>query len=315
MVRSFWYAAESGALRIAARHWRGRLRDLGVTNLTLSRYRQSLERFLGWELAYLGGVATTVAQLDEHLALYTEYLWENGDGRAAASQTLAAAQHFLLRRRAFPQAWALVRIWGTHELPQRTPPLPISVLLALMGVAWAENRPEIAAALILGFKGFLRTGELLAARYGHVSLQGASSVVLALPMTKIGARRGQQEVVCFECPLASALLRVAAWGRAPGDTILGVGNTAFRSWWARALGKLSLNADVLRPYSIRRGGATWCLQQTGALETVLLRGRWSSSTVARGYLQEGLALLAQASLSPESRELMTHFTELLRGAL
>ena len=62
-----------------------------------------------------------------------------------------------------------------------------------------------------------------------------------------------------------------------------------------------LNLEVLRPYSICRGGVTWALQQAASLELVLLRGRCSSSAAARGYLQEGLALPAQAALSREPR--------------
>ena len=313
-MRSFWYAADNVGPRIHARRLRGRLRDLGVSNLTLARYRQSVERFVGWELSYLGGVACSLELLDEHLAHYVEYLWENGDGRASASQTLAACQHFLLRRRAFPQAWSLVRIWGQFELPQRTPPLPMLVLLALAGIAIAGGKPEFAAGLLLAFRGFLRTGELLACRFGHISLRD-NNVIVALPLTKIGARRGQQEVVTFECRLTAHLLQQAAIGRAPGDTVLGVGVHAFRTWWNLSLAKLELNSEVLRPYALRRGGATWELQQSANLELVLLRGRWSSSTVARGYLQEGLALLAQSALSPESRRLMQFYAEQLRLSL
>jgi hypothetical protein len=97
--------------------------------------------------------------------------------------------------------------------------------------------------------------------------------------------------------------------------VVGVGVGGFRAWWGAALAKIQLSSDVLRPYSLRRGGATWSLQQTGSLEAVLFRGRWSSSVAARGYLQEGLALLAQASLSPESRQEMSFFHALLRQQL
>ena len=177
----------------------------------------------------------------------------------------------------------------------------------------AENRPEFAAGLLVGFRGFLRTGELLQCRFGHVSLQPNGHIVIALPHTKIGATRGQQEVVTFGCPLTDALLRKAAFNRAPCETILAVGVTAFRNWWNRALDMLGLNSSVLRPYCLRRGGATWALQQTGNLEAVLFRGRWTSSVTARAYLQEGMALLAQAALTPESRSAMRHYQAFLRS--
>ena len=315
MVRSHWYAAEDASLRLRARHARGRLRDLGISNLTLGRYRDAVEAFLGWSLFYCGGVARTMEELDTHLSLYVEYLWENGEGQARASQTLVGCQHFLTRRRAFPQAWALCRTWGTFELPQRTPPLPVRVLLAMAGVAMAEQRPQFAAALLLAFRGFLRTGELLQCRFGHISLRPNGHIVVALPMTKIGARRGQQEVITFQCALTTRLLRMAAVDRAPGETVVGTGVTGFRAWWASALRRLDLDPAILKPYALRRGGATFELMQTSNLEAVLLRGRWSSTTVARGYLQEGMALLAQAALTPTSRFWLAEYTKVLEQAL
>jgi hypothetical protein len=188
-------------------------------------------------------------------------------------------------------------------------------LLALAGVAIAENRFNFAAGLLVGFRGFLRTGELLQCRFAHIALRPGDHVVIALPLTKIGARRGQQEVVAFQCPITCRLLTLAAFDRAPGETILGCGISAFRAWWNQGIRKLLLDPTVLRPYSLRRGGATWTLQQSGNMELVLFRGRWSSSTAARGYLQEGMALLAQAALTPEARGTLQLYHDVLRRAV
>ena len=112
---------------------------------------------------------------------------------------------------------------SAQTIDQRTPPMPISVLMGLVGSAAAQDRPEFAAGILLAFRGFLRTGELLAFRFGHISIRG-DKVIAAFPLAKIGARRGQQEVVTFECAVTSHLLQVAALNRAPGDTVLGCWN-------------------------------------------------------------------------------------------
>ena len=135
----------------------------------------------------------------------------------------------------------------------------MSILLPLGGVAAAEDRPDSAAGISLAFRGFLRTGGLLACCFGHISVRG-HDIVAALPLTKIGARRGQQEVVTFKCPLTRLFLLRAAHIFLPGDTVLGCGSTAFRSWWTLCLRKIQINPDVLRPYALRRGGAAWKLQ-------------------------------------------------------
>ena len=74
MTRLYWYAAQDASLRIQARRVRGRLRDLGISNRTLERYRVSVEYVLWWELCHFHGVARPIDQLDSHLAAYVEYL-------------------------------------------------------------------------------------------------------------------------------------------------------------------------------------------------------------------------------------------------
>ena len=48
-----------------------------------------------------------------------------------------------------------------------------------------------------------------------------------------------------------------------------------------------------RPYSLRRGGATYWFQRHQNLDRILLQGRWHTQKSARIYLNEGLAVLAQ----------------------
>ena len=51
-----------------------------------------------------------------------------------------------------------------------------------------------------------------------------------------------------------------------------------------------------RPYSLRRGGATFWLQQHGSFDKLLMQGRWASQKTARIYINEELALLADLKL-------------------
>ena len=57
-----------------------------------------------------------------------------------------------------------------------------------------------------------------------------------------------------------------------------------------------------RPYSLRRGGATALFQQTGSMEMALLKGRWSSTKVAKIYLSDGLSYLPGLTFSSEARQ-------------
>ena len=52
----------------------------------------------------------------------------------------------------------------------------------------------------------------------------------------------------------------------------------------------------LKPYSLRRGGATWFFEATGNLSLTLERGRWAHSNTAKTYLVSGLAAMQSAHI-------------------
>ena len=63
---------------------------------------------------------------------------------------------------------------------------------------------------------------------------------------------------------------------------------------------LNLTELALRPYSLRRGGATFFFQHHGSFDKLLLQGRWAAAKTARIYLNEGLAQLSEMQV-PNSR--------------
>ena len=60
---------------------------------------------------------------------------------------------------------------------------------------------------------------------------------------------------------------------------------------------LRLNDLHFRPYSLRRGGATFWFNQHGSFDRLLVQGRWAAARTARVYLNDGLAQLADLSPS------------------
>lgn len=62
----------------------------------------------------------------------------------------------------------------------------------------------------------------------------------------------------------------------------------------------------MKPYSMRRGGATYLLQAGVPVETILVRGRWRSIAVARLYLEDGLAQLPSLRLEAGALQLAHH---------
>ena len=65
---------------------------------------------------------------------------------------------------------------------------------------------------------------------------------------------------------------------------------------SEALQSLSLEQWEFRPYSLRRGGATFWFNRHGSLDRILLQGRWMAAKTARTYLNEGLAVLTEINI-------------------
>ena len=290
-----------------------RLRDLRVSTLTLHRYREALQSFLFYCMLMFGGLAPDLDTLDSHAVDYVESLWEEFESKGSASTALAAIQHYLGRRRCLPRAWHLLSTWNLYDLPGRAPPLPADLLYALVGKALLENKPGLAAGLALGFAAFLRTGELLQVQYRHIRLSNIGGI-LALPLTKTGRRQGHQEMVPLEDAISLQLLWRCAAASLPMDTVMPT-NAVFRKWWAEAMHEFGLDPELWRPYSIRRGGASHHFRRGGDLAATLFRGRWSSVSTARGYLVEGLALLAQLTVNVRTVPRGVLYIETLRSAL
>ncbi|CAK0839771.1 unnamed protein product, partial [Prorocentrum cordatum] len=150
--------------------------------------------------------------LDLLVAEWTERLWTEGRPQGLAGNAMSAVQFFLRKKRILPASWRLLRAWQNLELPQRVLPLPEVVLLAMAATARGWGRNDIAALLVLGFAGFLRTTEMLPLRRWQIAVDEArAKIVIILPITKSGLRFHRQESVVIDDPsvvqLASFLLR------------------------------------------------------------------------------------------------------------
>ena len=66
----------------------------------------------------------------------------------------------------------------------------------------------------------------------------------------------------------------------------------WRGLFNESIHALGLDAYGFRPYSLRRGGATFWFGKHQSLDRILVSGRWQTQKSARIYINEGLALLA-----------------------
>ena len=300
--------------RIAWRARLGSLRDNRIASSTLTRYKTAVEKFLLWLDFESRDAATTWDDLEYQLSAYIEVLWKEGEAKNLANDTLSGTQHFLGTRRRIPGAWQLLSAWSRLEIPARAAPMPRDVALDMCGLALARGRPDYCALLLLGFHGFLRPAELLTVGRGTVDLpaSSASSAVVSLPWTKIGQQRGAKETLVVDDSLVLFWLQRLLNDRVDDGTILVGSPYSFRKFMSDAIVELGLSGCGLKPYSLRRGGATYHYMTFNDLTKTIFRGRWSDLRVARIYIVDGAAVLAEMRLSAASQAVIKKYIRVLR---
>ena len=295
--------------RVQQRSRAGSLRDNLVERRTFDKYLKAVSAFVAW-IEQMGMLqAPDYDSLDLQLCSFLEYLWECGESKGLAGDSLSGVQHFLMVRRRFSGAWRLLSAWGRLEIPGRAPPMLPSMALGLAGLALCDGRLDYSAIVLFGFHGMLRIGEAFAITRSHVALGSDYCGTISLGMTKGAKRKGTPEhVTCTDALAGRALVKALQFSQY-GDALLSGTPYSFRAWFSSALERTGLQRFGLKPYSLRRGGATHTYRQTCNMPFVVERGRWADTRTARLYVTEGLALINELQLPVETvarlRELAT----------
>ena len=283
--------------RAKTRRQLGTLRQLTVQPATRKRYDKAVDHFLGFLRKEGIALPTDKKRLDPLVCDYLEHLWATGQGRGLACDTLAHLQDLQPGLRThMPAAWRLLKTWQTNEIPNRAPPLPEHLVHAMAGWAIFNGWISFAVSLLLGFYTMLRTGEILGVVSSHVELgTGTGQALVNLGFTKGGKRHGAAESVVLGYEPVVKVLK--AWKQAGSpSTRLTPSPPKWRALFNSCLEGLQIQDMGFRPYSLRRGGATFWFQKHQNLDRILVQGRWHTQKSARIYLNEGLAVLSQLKL-------------------
>ena len=287
--------------RKAVRKNLGKLKDLTVQPRTKQRYELCLQQFFDWLTGEGLTLPKRVTDMDLLVSDYLEHLWATGEGKSVANNTLAALQDRDPNlRRKLPGSWRLMKAWLTAEIPNRAAPMTLALLDALCGWSVMKGCPEFGLSLRVAFFGLLRTGELLKLQAKDIYITSPRGpAVLSLGLTKSGARQGAAESVTLHD--TSVLPSLYHWKQqSQAHAYLTVKPHAWRRLFNQAMEGLDLLSFGYRPYSLRRGGATFFFQHHGSFDKLLVLGRWAAAKTARIYINEGLAQMSEISV-PNSR--------------
>ena len=296
--------ARTPAARAQQRQTLGTLRELTVQPATKMRYNKAVDGFLLYLRENHLELPTKRDKVDPLICDYIEHLWSSGQGRGLANDTLAGLQDADPKlKHQLPGAWRLLKTWHVNEVPNRAPPLPVVVLHAMCGWAWFHGHHGFAVSLLMGFYGMLRTGEILGIRRQDLKADvNHAKILLSLGLTKSGKRMGAAESVVLGYD--KVVVPLLQWMKLAGSTSpLTYHPGKWRLLFNEALKALHLTDFEFRPYSLRRGGATWWFSRHHSLDKLLVDGRWSAAKTARIYLNEGLSVLAQLKISASNKHI------------
>ena len=174
-------------------------------------------------------------------------------------------------------------------------PMPAKAVMALAGAAVQHREFSLACLLLIGFLGFLRTGEMVALQAEKVEVSLAMhQIILALPATKTSQHR--EESICIHDQRVAILLHNVLQNTT--GRFWPYSAVAFRKRLHELCCELSLEQCCFSAYSIRRGGASYAFATGVSFDELLVKGRWQSSKTARIYLDTGRAALIQQRFTP-----------------
>jgi hypothetical protein len=290
------------AERGAKRRKTGKLGDNRVEQTTLKRYRQHALWFWQWCVAFGYAYLGTWSDLDSCCADYIEFLWDANQNLSLATDTLSSLQHFLHRRGELKHSWSLITVWRLKEPPCRAPPMSKVTALAMAAqLAFLMSLPGPALGVLLGFFGLLRTGEIFKLTTKDIVFKpDLAGMILNLGSTKGGKRKGVTEFVVIDDMVTVWAAFFWLKGRHPDASVIDCTPAVWRKLFSAVLAALKLTALDLRPYSLRRGGATCMFTETGSLALTVERGRWKHTRTAQLYLVEGALALQNTTLHPHT---------------
>ena len=196
-----------------------------------------------------------------------------------------------------------------------TAALPLSVMIALFGLALMWGWAGEGALIALGWCGVLRIGEILQATSADLILPqdaapGVWHVLLRIPVPKTRGRSAKHQPSRIDSEDVVSLL-TAVFGRlTPCSNLWPYSASTLRKRFAQlqiALGLGSTERGQRLPYSLaslRPGGATYWLQATEDVEYVRRKGRLLSGRVLEIHLRSALWDFSRERLSEGRRVLL-----------
>ena len=272
---------------------------VGLSSLTLRRYRLSVSRFFAWLSSCGIAMPTTHELVDFYLSEYLNFLFNSNKPETWATDAVSGMTRLVPSMRGrLKVSWSYISNWRKTVQRSRALPLSPDVVLAMASLSLLNGKPRFAAAILLSFSCLFRPSELVSvSRSSCLSFSQHSLVFVLSPYSrsKSASREGQPQSVTVVDPYLVRLIRETWLDTSAPSRLLDMTPTAASALLGDLARTLGFSHPKLTLHSLRRGGATWHFNSFHSLDETTQRGRWQHRASARLYIDAASYDLARAS--------------------
>jgi hypothetical protein len=196
----------------------------GIKEATIKRYKRQIRFYFTFLESNGLSTPSSLDGLDESVGEYINHLYQDDYLVNYGNDLVSGLKRFYLKcRRRLETSSGYMRSWSKSLHRRRALPLPSDLVIAMAAIAIMRGWHSMAVALLVGFTGLLGTGEILALKTNHMSIHDSGSLlVLTLPDTKSGFRRGETEHVLIYDRTIIELTQKVIGSKEPGASLLGM---------------------------------------------------------------------------------------------
>lgn len=270
----------------------------GLRPMTIKRYRRQIKFFFTYLNDRCIDLPYDLTDLDETVGEYINHLYQDDYPVNYGNDLVSGLKRFYPKcRRHLETSSTYMRSWNKSLNRRRALPLPSDLLLGMATFALIKGKKRLALALLVGFTGLLRTGEILGLSQQTMSIHGKCTLLsVSLPESKSGHRRGETETVLIHDEIVILLAEKVLRDLMHDENLLDMTFREFSKELVDLAGYCGCTDPTLTPYCLRRGGATWHFTKYQSYDLTQELGRWTHAKTAKQYINQAVSEVAGVKL-------------------
>jgi integrase len=247
-------------------------------------------------------VPKNFGQLDHLGGEYINFLYQDESPLGWAGDFISGLKRlFPSCRRHLETTSLYYRNWVKATVRVRALPMSQELIRGMAAMAIIDKRPRFAAALLIGFCGLLRVGEITQLESHQVKILSAHLAIIFLPDSKGAKLKGHSESILIRDNTLVSILQNLQGNALESDLLFDTNYRTFASNLLEYSVCFGVQHQNLTPHGLRRGGATWHFSKFLSYDKTQEHGRWAQSKTCKQYIDEALTETGRSLVSEVGR--------------